>query len=103
MRGLVGRPAKLGTQDHMLVNALREKLFQFVEHVALDLGSLNMQRGRDHGLPGTTRIFPPSRVLSKVSFLTGLFFYCLSVIKGTMHGASFVACLSLETRRNWPW
>lgn len=102
LRGLVGRPAKLSTQDHMLVNALREKLFKFVEHVAMDLGSLNMQRGRDHALPGTTLIFPPSHVLSKVSFLTGLFYF-LSVIKGTMHGASCVACLSLETRRNWPW
>ncbi|KAK6305404.1 hypothetical protein J4Q44_G00241840 [Coregonus suidteri] len=52
IRGLVGRPAKLNTQDHMLVDAVRERLFQFVEHLALDLGSLNMQRGRDHGLPG---------------------------------------------------
>lgn len=75
LRGLVGRPAKLGTQDNMMVNALREKLFVFVEHVALDLGSLNMQRGRDHALPGTALIFPPSHVLSKVSFLTGLFYF----------------------------
>ncbi|XP_068609315.1 eosinophil peroxidase [Brachionichthys hirsutus] len=52
LRGLIGRPAKLNTQDHMLVDAVRERLFQFVEHVALDLGSLNMQRGREHGLPG---------------------------------------------------
>ncbi|XP_077442382.1 eosinophil peroxidase [Vanacampus margaritifer] len=52
VRGLVGRPSKLNTQDHMLVDALRERLFQFVEHLALDLGALNMQRGRDHGLPG---------------------------------------------------
>uniref|UniRef100_A0A4W5P8N2 Myeloid-specific peroxidase n=1 Tax=Hucho hucho TaxID=62062 RepID=A0A4W5P8N2_9TELE len=51
IRGLVGRPAKLNTQDHMMVDALREKLFQFINHLALDLGSLNMQRGRDHGLP----------------------------------------------------
>lgn len=52
LRGLIGSPAKLNTQDHMLVDALRERLFQFVQHVALDLGSLNMQRGRDHALPG---------------------------------------------------
>ncbi|XP_030598291.1 eosinophil peroxidase-like [Archocentrus centrarchus] len=52
LRGLISQPAKLNTQDHMLVNALRERLFQFVQHIALDLGSLNMQRGRDHGIPG---------------------------------------------------
>ncbi|XP_027882097.1 eosinophil peroxidase-like [Xiphophorus couchianus] len=52
LRGLIGRPAKLGTQDNMLVDALRERLFEFIQHLALDLGSLNMQRGRDHGLPG---------------------------------------------------
>lgn len=57
MRGLVGRPAKLNTQDHMMVDALRERLFQFVMHLALDLGSLNMERGRDHGLPGTVHTF----------------------------------------------
>lgn len=57
LRGLVGRPAKLNTQDHMMVDALRERLFQFVQHIALDLGALNMQRGRDHGLPGTTPLF----------------------------------------------
>ncbi|KAM9841489.1 eosinophil peroxidase [Aulostomus maculatus] len=52
LRGLIGRPAKLNTQDHMMVDALRERLFQFVMHLALDLGSLNMQRAREHGLPG---------------------------------------------------
>ena len=53
IRGLVGNPAKLGTQENMLVDAVRERLFQFVEHLALDLGSLNMQRGRDHAIPRT--------------------------------------------------
>lgn len=67
LRGLVGRPAKLNTQDHMMVNALREKLFQFVQQVSLDLASLNMQRGRDHALPGKTRTRPPSR--DRVIFL----------------------------------
>ncbi|XP_013859259.1 eosinophil peroxidase [Austrofundulus limnaeus] len=52
LRGLVGRPAKLNTQDHMMVDAIRDRLFQFVQHLALDLASLNMQRSRDHGLPG---------------------------------------------------
>ncbi|XP_035989817.1 eosinophil peroxidase isoform X2 [Fundulus heteroclitus] len=52
LRGLLGGPAKLATQNHMMVDALRERLFQFIRNLALDLGSLNMQRGRDHGLPG---------------------------------------------------
>uniref|UniRef100_A0A672JIY3 Myeloid-specific peroxidase n=1 Tax=Salarias fasciatus TaxID=181472 RepID=A0A672JIY3_SALFA len=52
LRGLIGRPAELKFQNHTMVDALRERLFQFVQQIALDLGSLNMQRGRDHGLPG---------------------------------------------------
>ncbi|XP_040897760.1 eosinophil peroxidase-like [Toxotes jaculatrix] len=52
LRGLVGRQAKLNTQDHMMTDELRERLFKFSTELALDLGSLNMQRGRDHGLPG---------------------------------------------------
>ncbi|KAG1970807.1 thyroid peroxidase [Pimephales promelas] len=52
LRGLIGRPAKLNTQDHMMVDALRERLFAFTAHIALDLASLNMQRSRDHAIPG---------------------------------------------------
>lgn len=104
LRGLLGRPAKLNTQDHMLVNALREKLFKFVQHVALDLGSLNMQRGRDHGLPGTTPpplisiTCPAKSLLHNWPFLPPPH---LRLIKDTMHGAGFAACLSRETGRNW--
>lgn len=101
LRGLVGRPAKLSTQDHMLVNALREKLFQFVQHIALDLGSLNMQRGRDHGLPGTeptsSLVLPPSPVQSLSLLLP------LCATKATTRGASSAACLSPGTCRNWAW
>ncbi|XP_076876539.1 eosinophil peroxidase-like [Brachyhypopomus gauderio] len=52
IRGLIGQPAKLNMQDHMLVDALRERLFAFTSHIAMDLASLNMQRSRDHGLQG---------------------------------------------------
>ncbi|KAK2837242.1 hypothetical protein Q5P01_014454 [Channa striata] len=52
LRGLVGRQAKLNTQSKMMTDELRDKLFQFSQKLALDLASLNMQRGRDHGIPG---------------------------------------------------
>ncbi|XP_066506752.1 eosinophil peroxidase isoform X2 [Hoplias malabaricus] len=52
IRGLISRPAKLNQQKHMLVNALRERLFAFTSHIAMDLASLNMQRSRDHALQG---------------------------------------------------
>ncbi|XP_058493226.1 eosinophil peroxidase-like [Solea solea] len=52
LRGLVGRKAKLNTQEHMMADELRDRLFKFSSELALDLGALNMQRGRDHGLAG---------------------------------------------------
>ncbi|XP_028628250.1 eosinophil peroxidase [Grammomys surdaster] len=52
LRGLMATPAKLNRQDSMLVDELRDKLFQQVRRIGLDLAALNMQRSRDHGLPG---------------------------------------------------
>ncbi|KAK7823161.1 hypothetical protein U0070_027368 [Myodes glareolus] len=52
LRGLMATPAKLNRQDSMVVDELRDKLFQQVRRIGLDLAALNMQRSRDHGLPG---------------------------------------------------
>ncbi|XP_015686603.1 eosinophil peroxidase-like, partial [Protobothrops mucrosquamatus] len=52
LRGQIGTPAKQLRQDQIVVEALRDRLFQQVAKLGLDLPALNMQRGRDHGLPG---------------------------------------------------
>ncbi|KAM9455682.1 eosinophil peroxidase-like [Clarias gariepinus] len=52
VRGLLSHPAKLNKQHAVLVNEVREKLFDFTNKIAQDLGSLNLQRSRDHALPG---------------------------------------------------
>ncbi len=49
VRGLALQPAQ--ESDELVVDELRNLLFGNVQDPS-DLPSLNMQRGRDHGLPG---------------------------------------------------
>lgn len=53
LRGLMANRAKLNRQNQLVVDELRERLFKLFKRTGLDLPAINMQRGREHALPGT--------------------------------------------------
>ncbi|XP_077991654.1 peroxidasin homolog [Glandiceps talaboti] len=54
LRGFLFKAAKSIKSNELLTDEVTEHLFELANTVALDLMALNIQRGRDHGLPGYT-------------------------------------------------
>lgn len=54
MRGFFTAPAKRKKPSQNLNDQLIDELFTAAHAVSLDLAAMNIQRSRDHGLPGYT-------------------------------------------------
>lgn len=52
LRGLIHTPMKKPQPSSVISDQLTENLFEYARHVSLDLASINIQRGREHGIPG---------------------------------------------------
>lgn len=52
MRGFFVTPSKIKKPNQNLNDELTDKLFTAAHAVSLDLAAMNIQRSRDHGLPG---------------------------------------------------